>query len=244
MFNELDDERLKKLKDKIVGSCKICLGTGIGINDKECECLKKYLYYAGLAAANVPSDYWFLDESEFEGDKLGLNTVKKYINSIDNALKQGLGITFLGSYGRGKTFLSILIIKAAVVKQHSAFMITMAELIKFIQGGFEDEEKVDFYNNKIKKVEFLCVDDLGKEYRNLKNAGSFVTSEFDILMRFRKGSLLPTLLTTNLSDAEFKKLYGDSVASLLTSCNKQLVVMGDDFRGKQGKKWEKLLNNE
>jgi DNA replication protein DnaC len=119
----------------------------------------------------------------------------------------------------------------------------MAELIKFIQGGFEDEEKADFYNNKIKKVDFLCVDDLGKEYRNLKNSGSFVTAEFDILMRFRKGSLLPSILTTNLGDTEFKKFYGDSVDSLLTSCNKRLIVMGDDFRGKQGKKWDKLLNN-
>ena len=243
MNEDLDQfckDELNKIKKRFVSKCKRCNGIGL-YEDDACDCLKKYFYYVELAAANIPREYWFAEMKNFHGDKLSQTTVEKYIANMDVALKKGLGLTFLGSYGRGKTFLCILILKAAIRQKYSVYFATMAELIKFIQDGFSNPDKVAFYNSRVKKANFLCIDNLGSEYRNLSSFGSFTAAEFDILIRFRKGNLLPTFLTTNLTSEKFTKYYGNSVKSLLTACNKERVVAGDDFRDQLGKEWDKQI---
>jgi len=244
MDNEFDlfyEDELMKIKDRLVKQCTICKGTGLDDDANDCTCYKKYIRYVKLASSNIPKEYWSLKLDDFKGDKTSLSVVQRYIDNIEKAYKNGLGLTFLGPNGRGKTFLSSIILKTAIKKDYSAFFITMAELIKLIQKGFDESDKIEYYERTIKNSQFLCLDNLGSEYRNLHNFGGFIVAEFDILMRFRKSNLLPTLLTTNLSTDEFKKAYGKSVDSLLQASNKKIVVMGDDFRNKIGSKWDTII---
>jgi len=244
MYDDLDlfyEDELKKVKAEIVGTCKKCKGKGFNDDGDDCECYGKYMYYVNLAASNIPKEYWNLSMSDFRGDKISQKIVERYMSHLDIACKNGLGITFLGSNGRGKTFFCSVILKTAIKQEYSAFFITMAELVKLIQKGFTDPTRATFYEEMIKKSDFLCLDNLGSEYRNLENFGAFIVAEFDILIRFRKSNLLPTLLTTNLNKDDFKKCYGKSVDSLLQASNKKIVVTGDDFRDVIGSSWDSII---
>ena len=107
-------------------------------------------------------------------------------------------------------------------------------MLKIIKGCFDKnyeraESNKDEYD-KIKDIQFLVLDNMNSEY--VKNA-EFNVSEFDILLRYRSGNCLPTIITTNYNEEEFKENYGVSINSLLSARNQFISVKGEDYRIKK-----------
>jgi DNA replication protein DnaC len=230
------------LREEMLKNCKICNGTGIVNIKDECECVRKYEYYVGLAYSGIDREYWDLSLDDWNGDELAKDLVVAYIKNIDVAFKEGLGIVFFGSNGVGKTFAATQILKEAQKKGHSIYKITLAELLERIKSSFESnkEEFDEFYQENILDISFLVLDNLSSEY-SPKNNKTFPIARLDLLFRHRRGNCLPTIITTNFEKNEFIDNYGTSVNSLLSSRSKFIQVTGDDYRKNQQSDWDKFI---
>lgn len=236
-------QEMTKIKARVLKECKICNGEGwIPVtlpNGKkagsECECLKKVMRYVSYKLSGIGKEYWDLEKSDWYGDNQALMTTGLYITQIVKAKEDGYGLIYHGTNGRGKTFLSTLILKEALKKKYSAYIITVSELMKTIKGTFDRnyeraEENKEMYD-KIRDVDFLVLDNMNSEYCP-KNNADFNISEFDVLFRYRARECMPTIITSNYSEEEFKENYGKSIESLLSGKNKYVNVGGEDFRPK------------
>lgn len=233
-------EFFMKLQNKLFSECGLCNKDGwvpSSLSDsvfKACSCRLKFEMYIESDDSGIDKEYWDLDWSDWRGDELAKRKVQEYIEHLDSAYENGLGMVFYGRNGVGKTFLSTQILKTALQKGKSIRFLTMAETVALMKSKIDDENDEEFYEKSVKNVEFLCLDNLGAEYQP-KNFGSYTLAEFDILARHRRRQLFPTILTTNLSMDEFKTLYGSSISSLFSACSQFISVEGKDFRSEQGK---------
>jgi DNA replication protein DnaC len=80
--------------------------------------------------------------------------------------------------------------------------------------------------DEVNDARFLVLDDLGTEYSDQKG---YFLSRLDALVNHRYANKLPTVITTNLAAAEFKK-YGERIASRILEAGKFVKVGGGDLR--------------
>jgi len=233
------EKQLEKLKLKMLAECDKCNHTGVLEDKSVCNCLKKFYFFSQLAYANIGKEYWNLSLKDFKtGDMKAKFITEKYCKNLDSAYDNGLGIMFMGSSGTGKTFLAVEILKAALNLGYSIYFISLSEILKCIKDGFEDKTKKEIFENKIKDVDFLVIDDV-KDY---DSSTPFALMEFEALMRYRCQNNLPTIITTNLSLEETKHVYSESLLSIFTSKMKIVEVVGVDYRKKLGDSWDKILS--
>jgi DNA replication protein DnaC len=222
-------KQLFKLRDTLLNSCTKCNHSG-WINDVQCECSKKFEYYVKLDAAGIDKEYWLLDFDAFIGDGVAKGLVEKYIANLDVAYDEGLGLVLWGGNGLGKTLLSSIILKRALSANKTIQFTTMAELLEIMRDKISNDDAKKFYEEQIKNVDFLCLDNMGSEYAPAKSTGQFSVAEFDILSRYRRRNALPTILTTNENPESFRKLYGNSISSLFSGNSLFIEVTGVDYR--------------
>jgi len=233
-----------KLRDQLLDSCGKCDHSGfISFPGVRCDCLTQYETYIELDDAGINREYWDLTFKDWKGDLVAKKRVVEYIDNIDSAYENGLGLVLHGSYGTGKTMLSSLILTAALKKEHTIRFITMAEVCDKMRSKIDNVEDNSFYEDKVKNVDFLCLDNLGSEYHPTK-FGTYILSTFDILARYRRRNFLPTILTTNLSKSDFIDLYGSAISSLFSACSQFVQVEGKNYRDEQNKQFESKLKKK
>lgn len=230
--------RLEQIKAKLFADCDKCGHTGY-IEMKECRCFKKFQLYVEYSYSGIDEEYWDITFDKFESDQVAKEDVVKYCENLDNARQHGLGIIFHGVNGTGKSMLANLILIAAKKKKYTIFFTTFEQLLTIIKNSF-DNEYYKHYLEKIKNVDFLCIDELGAEYRN-KELDSFPVAQLSSLSKFRRRTNLCTIATTNLDENDFIKIYGPTISSLFSGCSKFIKVNGTDWRSKQSKDWDKNL---
>jgi DNA replication protein DnaC len=91
-------------------------------------------------------------------------------------------------------------------------------------------------------VDFLILDDIGKEYKGVRNQlNPMVNLKFDTMMRERLNKNLVTIGSTNYDIKSLKEVYGESVLSVIYGACKILEIKGKDFRVIKGKGfWDEL----
>lgn len=234
MRHNKKNDMLLKLKTGLLSACDKCNHTGWidghGYADVMCQCLSQFENYIKLDEAGIDREYWNVSFNDWKGDEVARSLVEKYIDKIDVAYEEGLGMVFWGNSGTGKTMLCSIVLKYAMRKNYSVRFITMAELLDVLRKKIADEQVELFYEDNIKNVDFLCIDNLGSEYSAKRAGVSYSVAEFDILARHRRRNLLPTILTTNENPTEFNALYGSSISSLYSGCSKFVNVVGEDYR--------------
>ena len=90
--------------------------------------------------------------------------------------------------------------------------------------GYETEERF----NGIMNCDLLIIDDLGTELNN-----GFISSQLYLIINERHLSRKSTIISTNLSIDDMKRLYNERVFSRITSDYKLLKIVGDDIRLKK-----------
>ncbi len=144
--------------------------------------------------------------------------VEKYIRNFTRNFEIGHGIVLHGDNGVGKSFLANIIIKEAYRHRYSSMRCTLMKYSHEYRRGWSvsPEEKDDwedaFYKD-YKAVEFLALEEIGKEYAN----GQGIKVELEDLLRYREENLLPTIVCTNIdiTTTLLAETYGPSIASLL-----------------------------
>lgn len=189
--------------------------------------------------SGILEEYWPLDFKDYKLDpedpgfkskEHALAFAKEYATQrLHTAREKGIGIFFHGVNGAGKTLLGVCILKAAILKGYSAQFASLGTLVQTLTEGWYDDEKRRIYEDRIKNVDFLMIDDLGKEY---KSKTGLVELAFDNIIRYRSFRNKPIIVTTNTEIDQISNTYGASVVSLLAGKFIPVKVTGWDFRKK------------
>lgn len=243
--------------------CKDCGGKGyiwspnrfiFGQEEKDpiqCECLKKMMLYTHLHNANIPREYYDLTMNDFkvpdeDGDVNALNQkvekakvkpiVQRAIDNIDTMFREGRGLFLYGTNGTGKTMLSIEILKAALRSKYSIHY-EMFPIVNetFLKKGYKADEAKERLDNIFANIDFLVLDEVGKE---LDGSPALISSKLLEIHVLRKRVDKVTILISNKSEDEISDIYGPSIKSMLRLKHKFVQVSGYDFRG--DKKTSKL----
>lgn len=180
-----------------------------------------------LSRIGVPRLFFDCEVDDFVGDDEVKGIIERYVNNIHDMFSDCVNLTFYGSNGSGKTFLTSLILKNAYYFRYTAKRITLKRYIdlKFMPSDQKDDavwEEIRTVDNS----EFLVVDEVGKE-PNTKNDGNI--SVFEELLKYREEKGFPTILCTNLTLENLKEKYGSTVHSLVTQ-SVCLEMDGGDMR--------------
>lgn len=144
----------------------------------------------------------------------------QYCANIHENRKEGIGILFYGMNGVGKTHLAVSVQKYAIRQGYKTQFANLQGIVKLYAAAWYDDEKDEIYQRRVKNVDFLVIDDVGKGFQS-KNS-DLTPAVFDELMRYRYQRKLPTIITTNASIAKLMEAYGNSVVSLIEGRSLQL----------------------
>lgn len=185
VYPNLDQSRLLKFKDAI-RNCQKCSG-----KDLSCSCYRNYFYELAKIKANIPIKFRDFNLKKIVLPELQriVKMITKYIENLDKHRKKGTGLYLWGNPGTAKTALASIILMEALKKGYECYVINTEQYMSLIV----DKTQEDLLTN-ILNVDFLLLEDVGREYRDSKG---LIESKLDELIRFRTDNLLPTIITTN-----------------------------------------------
>lgn len=164
-----------------------------------------------------------------EKQKKAVNIVDDFLNNLENYLKSGFSLVFIGSAGLGKTHLSAVLCDAVLKLGKNPAYYTAKKLNREVKESWEENKtKESEIIKRFSKYDLLVIDEIGKDYGSETN--KFIIEEvFDD--RYRK--LKSTVLITNISNREdWLKYLGEYVESRILECGKIIVFDGEDYRKK------------
>lgn len=190
-----------------------------------------------LTRMNIGRRYWKAEMSDLpETTAKGL--FRRYMTDLDSQYEGGWGLFIYGPNGVGKTHASCAMLKEISKRGYSTYCTLADELkVAFIDGSRFDADNSII--DRVRKVDFLLIEDLGKEYSG--NGSGFAELCFENLLRKRCRELLPTIITTNLSRNAFFERYKQSAASLAQECMVAVEMNGEDRRANIGRDKVKAL---
>lgn len=156
-----------------------------------------------------------------------LDLVMEYVKNLDKARRKGIGLMFYGPNGVGKTLLAVSVQKAAIRKGYRTQFSNLSGIMRLIRKSWSDEEAEETLDKRVRNVDFLIIDDVGKEYKAHNN--DLVEVMFDELIRYRSNRLLPIIITTNTSLEDMREVYGNSLISLLEGKCIKVEMIGKGF---------------
>ena len=224
-------------------SCAKCSDTGV-VDGALCRCFKLRIIEENFKNSNIGSflknqsfenfslDYY--DDAEVAGFPLSpRKTMEKVLRRCtdfaDNFDKQKKGLFMTGATGLGKTFLSTCIARELLKKGKSVIYISAVDFFKRIEAS-----RFDLYNSDIDMFEncdLLIIDDLGTE-----PPGAYAVAVFSDILDKRIMREKMMIISTNRSDTDIEKLYGQRVKSRISGYFKSMFFLGDDIRIQKIKK--------
>jgi len=226
--------------------CPKCNDTGY-VRNQICQCLME-IYKSELSESL--SSLLKLGEETFDSFDLsyyddkpssdtGVSSRRSmeiiYETCVEYARKFGgksMNLFFNGAPGLGKTFLSACI--ARVVAEHGYSVVyDMASSIfnTFADAKFSRDEDADEARREVKRYlecDLLIVDDLGTEMTN-----SFIVSALYELVNTRLVTNRKTIVSSNLTIGELRRLYSEQIMSRLEGEYQVLTFRGEDIRKKR-----------
>ena len=203
---------------------------------------RKSLSVKNLMNRGIPKQ--LLDVKVADLDDFGSDERRKfvdfmtdYLEDIPTRFNQNQGLFLFGSNGVGKSFCSCLIVKMAYVYRYTSRRCTFMEYISEytrlwnIKNAEEKEEAEGLFFHKYKAVEFLVLEEVGKEIDSKVSAPIL-----EDLLRYREDNGLVTIICTNLNLPLMSERYGESCLSLLKGNMTPIMIECEDSRLKSFKK--------
>ena len=217
--------------------CPVCQDTGY-VDCKMCACMRKKLIEAGYESSGMAD---LLRTQSFDNFSLEFHAsnpavlqhmtkivdiMKQYANTFEPG-KSG-NLVLFGGTGLGKTHLSSAVARTVIEAGHDVFYASAV-------GCLADFEYQRFGNasgsvsgtqiNRYFDCDLLILDDLGTEVGN-----QFTTSVLYNLINTRLNRHLSTIISTNLTQDEFRKRYWDRITSRVLGEYTVLPFVGTDVR--------------
>ena len=217
--------------------CEICGDTGV-VDNRMCTCMKKKLVEAGFETSgmsdlikrqsfdNFKLDYYKQNAESFKRMSTIRDILKNYANDF-NADTSG-NIAMFGGTGLGKTHLSSAIAGVIIEKGNDVYYTSANNMFAdFEQKRFGNAAAIDISGeiSQYFTCDLLIIDDLGAEIIN-----QFTVSCLYNVINTRLNRRKPTVLSTNLTQDEFRKKYWDRIASRVFGEYMILPFCGEDVR--------------
>ena len=157
--------------------------------------------------------------------------VKHYIKHIPQNFDNNQGILLYGSNGVGKSFIASLIVKYSYIFRYTSKRCTFMDYINEYtrmwgcKNPQEKEELEELFYRNYKSVEFLCLEEIGKELDT-----KLSPTVLEDLLRYREERGLVTIICTNLNPKDLASKYGNSIMSLIKGNCTPVKLVGADKR--------------
>jgi DNA replication protein DnaC len=182
----------------------------------------------------VPKDFWNVKATDVtHNTDVFKNIVMKYTKNLNKALKHGYGLVFVGDNGVGKTFFISYVLMTAIRLGKTAYYTTMPQLDYDIKRGW-GEKPVEERLRWMLTSDFVAIDEMGKE-KFKSDAGGFIFTQIERILKQRCDNSLPTLLSTNMDFNTFVKSYGPTINSLITGKFQTVAMEPGDYRERMAK---------
>ncbi|TDX49126.1 ATP-binding protein [Orenia marismortui] len=244
--------------DKTQFSCNICCDKKIVVKKEgdnftadDCKCLEQKKlkdrkqkeqkkYENSIKAAEIREEFegkTFDDFKWLKGKKEAKYAAMDYVENFDFYQSKGIGLTFVGKCGRGKTLLSHIISQELLKKDHTVVNVVAKEFYDDIKATYDDpDKKTSDLITSAKEVDLLVIDNL--------NSQRFGFDEIDklfIIINHRIENKRPTIINSTCSlDSLEKKLAPDHVSRLIGKNGDPIQISGIDMRKKHGEAITKL----
>lgn len=172
-----------------------------------------------------------LDDFGSEDRRQFVDFMRDYLMNINLVFERNQGLFLFGSNGVGKSFCSCLIVKIAYAYRYTSrrctFMEYIAEYTRLwnIKNADDKEEAEGLFYHKYKSVEFLVLEEIGKELDT-----KLSPTVLEDLLRYREERGLVTIICTNLEPKDVVERYGNSVGSLIKGNFTPIRIVGSDKR--------------
>lgn len=230
---KIDDATFDRITEYYPTSivCPTCDGKlkyNLDFTTYECDCELQKLLQRHYFAANIGREYHDICLKDFDGpDATTVVTASRdYLDHFVDNFHFGLGLTFNGPIGTGKTFAMTCILKELIKLGEDVYFVTFEELINIWGKSWHDDTAKKILERRLKTASVLGLDELRTDPRN---AGGFLANGLDSVIRHRTSNLLPTLVTTNMEREEELDQFG-KVYSLLSAKNERVQTQGHDRR--------------
>lgn len=198
----------------------------------------KRLTVADMKRANVPERFWNVKLSEIPEHLEYRDKVRKYLEKMDDMLAQGVGLfLYSDENSTGKTSIAVLALKQVLRLRRTAYFEESGRLKAALIRAEEFEENIPI-ERRIRTVDLLVLDDVGKEYRT---ESGFAENTIESVLRDRSQSMRPTILTSNLKPNKIEQVYSADLAALLRETMIPLRISGYDWRALKAEELRQML---
>ena len=263
----MDKESLRKKKESLlveagypadylsgIWACKDCEDTGYlrdeyGARSIRCKCFTKKLTQrlseeSGLSELLKTENFEHLSLDYYQGEDLenfsrALELCRKFAANPKDGYKN---FFFYGNIGTGKSFLSCCVAKELLDKGLEVVYYSAGRLFDRLAaaknaGRSDQEEDAGAVRSMIYECDLLILDDLGTEWFN-----NFVFSELFSLINERILKEKPTIISTNLSLTDLKRIYSERLFSRITSNYLICKFTGSDIRREKARQRQEDQN--
>lgn len=186
------------------------------------------------AAAGIPRRYynmsfeWLKQNGKFPKENAeAYRIVNDYRHNLKENLSTGKGLILRGPAGTGKTSLGVCLLKEALKIGKGCLMISMPNLLdNMLTLSKGDSVAFMSYEQKLRNVPLLLLDDFGAEY----SKSEWVAAKVESIIIDRYNRMRPIILTTNYSDSWTKDNYSQRIYDRLRGEYQEAVFMGGSHR--------------
>ncbi len=154
--------------------------------------------------------------------------VRRYVDTLEEQLREGRGIWFQGDVGTGKTTLAMLISAEALRQGHSVAIYSLPRLLGMLRETFDDDAEASLSTllERLAAVELLHIDDVGAE-----QSSPWVLEQLYTIVNTRYEDGRAIVLTTNLDPPQLREQIGErTVSRIIEMCGDPLMLCGTDQR--------------
>lgn len=186
------------------------------------------------AAVGIPKRYydmdfdWLRKHGSFPKENAeAYAVVKEYSNNLKGNLDTGKGLILRGPAGTGKTSIAVSLLKEVIALGKSCMMISMPNLLDTMLS-LSKGDNVAFmnYEQKLRSIPLLLLDDFGAEY----SQSEWVSAKVESIIIDRYNRMKPIVLTTNYSETWTKDHYSQRIYDRLRGEYAEAIFFGESHR--------------
>ena len=160
-------------------------------------------------------------------NKEAYRIVNEYRQSLEQNLNTGKGLILRGPAGTGKTSLGVCLLKEALAIGKGCLMISMPNVLdNMLTLSKGDSVAFMGYEQKLRNIPLLLLDDFGAEY----SKSEWVAAKVESIIIDRYNRMRPIILTTNYSDGWTKDHYSQRIYDRLRGEYQEAIFMGASHR--------------
>lgn len=153
--------------------------------------------------------------------------VSQYRQNLEENLNTGKGLILRGPAGTGKTSLGVCLLKEALAIGKGCLMLSMPNLLdNMLTLSKGDSVAFMSYEQKLRNIPLLLLDDFGAEY----SKSEWVAAKVESIIIDRYNRMRPIILTTNYSEGWTKDHYSQRIYDRLRGEYQEAIFMGASHR--------------